>query len=149
MIRIIIPALVAISVLVGGSAWAIDKKGNYVPRFNYSCKDLKSFYKTSGLDKNEEGVTFNRSFGVIIGWMAGYISRVNQKVSGRADFFGNLADEATWLNEWCKLNPGGDLMEAMDALTVERTPKTKKKMAAKPLAKPMEKKTPAPAKKKK
>ena len=149
MTRIFIPALVAVSVVISGSAWAIDNRGDFVSRFNYSCKQLEEFHKNAGLEKDGSGVTFNRSFSVIIGWMAGYISRVNQREAGKADFFGNLGDEAIWLLEWCKINPGGDLAEAMDALTRERTSKPEKTSAAtavKPAATPAKAAAPAPKK---
>ena len=129
MTRIIVPAILAL--LIGGSAWAIGPNGDYVGRFNYSCPQLIKLYAKSGLEKDGSGVTFNRSFSVIIGWMAGYMSRVNTIRQGKADFYGNMADEATWIAKWCESNQKSDLMDAMEALTKERTTKPKKPKPAK------------------
>ncbi len=142
MARIIIPVLIAVTVVISSSAHAVNQRGSFVSRFNYSCAQLTEFYKNAGLQKDGAGVVFNRSFAVIVGWVAGYISRVNQREQGKADFYGNLADEVSGLIDWCKVNPGSDLAEAMEALTKERLPK-KKPAAAKPVAKA------APAKPKK
>jgi hypothetical protein len=45
-----------------------------------------------------------------------------------------MADEAGWVAKWCESNQKSDLMEAMEALTKERTTTAKKKpkTAAKP-----------------
>ncbi len=136
MTRIFIAALIAVSVVIGSSAWAYNQRGTFVSRFNYSCKQLTEFYKIADLQRDGDGVAFNRSFSVIIGWIAGYISRVNLREEGKADFYGNLANEVAWLIQWCKINPGGDLAEAMEALTKERLPKAKMPAANKPAAKP-------------
>ncbi len=141
MARIAIPMLIAVSVIVSSSAWAVNQRGSFVSRFNYSCAQLNEFHKNAQIQKDGDGVTFNRSFAVIIGWVAGYMSRVNLREEGKADFFGHIADEIGALIKWCKANPGSDLAEAMQALTKERLPKAKKP-AAKPAAK-------APAKPKK
>ena len=139
--------MTAVSVVISSSAWAVNKRGNFVNRFNYSCTQLHKFYERADLQKDGAGVAFNRSFSVIIGWMAGYISRVNLSEKGKADFYGNLADEVAWLIEWCKINPGSDLAEAMDALTKERLPKAKKPAVKKPAVKKPAAKAPAKAKK--
>jgi hypothetical protein len=133
MARIIVPTILAL--LIGGSAWALDPKGEYVGRFNYSCPQLMKMYEKSGVQKEDSGVTFNRSFSVIIGWMAGYMSRVNTIRRGKADFYENMADEATWIAKWCESNQKSDLMDAMEALTKERTAKPKKPKPAKAVGK--------------
>ena len=118
MTRIVVPTILAL--LIGGSALAMDLKGEYVGRFNYSCLQLMKMYEKSGLEQDGTGVTFNRSYSVIIGWMAGYMSRVNATSRGKADFFKNMAEEGDWIAIWCKSNQKSDLMEAMEALTKER-----------------------------
>lgn len=133
MARIIVPTILAL--LIGGSAWAVGPKGDYVGRFNYSCPQLMKMYEKSGVQKDGSGVTFNRSFSVIIGWMAGYMSRVNTIGRGKADFYENMADEATWIAKWCESNQKSDLMDAMEALTRERTAKPKKPKPAKAVGK--------------
>ncbi len=65
MTRFIIPTIVAL--LIGGSAWSMDPRGEYVGRFNYSCLQILKMHGKSELQKNGTGVTFNRSFSVIIG----------------------------------------------------------------------------------
>jgi hypothetical protein len=137
MARMIVPTVLAL--LIGGSAWALGPNGEYVGRFNYSCPQLIKMYEKSGVQKDGSGVTFNRSFSVIIGWMAGYMSRVNTIRQGKADFYGNMADEATWIAKWCEANQKSDLMDAMEALTKERTttpskPKPAKAVRKKPVA---------------
>jgi len=133
MARIIVPTILAL--LISGSAWALGPKGEYVGRFNYSCSQLIKMYEKSGVQKEGSGVTFNRSFSVIIGWMAGYMSRVNTIRRGKADFFENMADEATWIAKWCESNQKSDLMDAMEALTKERTAKPRKPVPAKTVGK--------------
>lgn len=139
MTRIIVPTILAL--LIGGSAWAFAPNGEYVSRFNYSCPQVVAMYQHSELQKDGTGVTFNRSFSVIIGWMAGYISHVNSVHRGKADFYGNLADEASWVAKWCRANRTSDLIDAMEALTAERTAKGK---PAKAKAKPASPARPAP-----
>lgn len=129
MARSIVATILAL--LIGGSAWALGPKGEYVGRFNYSCPQLMKMYEKSGVQKDGSGVTFNRSFSVIIGWMAGYMSRVNTIQRGKADFYENMADEATWIAKWCESNQKSDLMDAMEALTRERTAKPSKPKPAK------------------
>jgi len=133
MRRIVVPALVG--VIVSGSALAIDSRGSYVGRFNYPCPQVLELHGKSDIRKDGTGVTFNRSFSVIVGWMAGYMSSVNSSKPGKSDFFGNMADEAGWIAKWCEANQKSDLMEAMEALTKERTALQKKsKPAQKPKA---------------
>lgn len=134
MRRIVVPALVGM--LVSGTAFAIDRNGSYVGRFNYSCPQVMKLYEKSDLKKDGTGVTFNRSFSVIVGWMAGYMSRVNSSKTGKSDFYGNMADEAAWVAKWCETNQKSDLMEAMEALTKERTTPAKKPKAGAKAAKP-------------
>jgi hypothetical protein len=135
MRRFIVPVL--FGVLLSGPALAIDSGGSYVGRFNYSCPQVLQLYGKSGIQKDGTGVTFNRSFSVIVGWMAGYMSSINAIRPGKSDFFGNMADEAGWIAKWCESNQKSDLMEAMEALTKERTAvKKKPKAAAKPKAAP-------------
>ena len=134
MTRIVVPTILAL--LIGGSAWAMGPKGEYVGRFNYTCPQLLKMYEKSGLEKDGTGVTFNRSFSVIIGWMAGYMSRVNTTRKGKADFYGNMADEVDWIAKWCESNQKADLMEAVEALTKERTAKPKKPKTTKAVEKP-------------
>ena len=134
MIRIIVVTI--LTLLISGPAWALDPKGEYVGRFNYPCSQLLKMYDKSGLQKDGSGVTFNRSYSVIIGWLAGYMSRVNTIRRGKADFYENMADEATWIAKWCESNQKSDLMEAMEALTKERTAKPKKTKPAKVMGKP-------------
>lgn len=124
MTRIIVATIVAL--LIGGSAWAVAPKGEYVGRFNYSCPQLLKMHAESGLEKDGSGVTFNRSYAVIIGWMAGYMSRVNATRRGKADFYENMANEADWIAKWCESNQKSDLMEAMEALTKKRTARPRK-----------------------
>ncbi|MDX1486075.1 MAG: hypothetical protein R3229_16510 [Alphaproteobacteria bacterium] len=125
---------------LGGTAWAFDSKGQYVGRFNYSCPQVLELYGRSELQKDGAGVTFNRRFSVIIGWMAGYMSRVNATVRGKAEFFEHMADEAAWIAQWCEANQKSDLMDAMEALVKERTSKKKT-----PAAAPAKPKAPAQA----
>ncbi len=124
MKRIIVPTI--LTLVIGGSAWAVAPKGEYVGRFNYSCPQILKLHKNSGLEKVGAGVTFNRSFSVVIGWMAGYMSRVNRTRRGKADFYENMADEADWVANWCETHKKADLMEAMEALTKERITRPKK-----------------------
>ena len=119
MTRFIVSTILAL--LIGGSAWAMGPKGEYVGRFNYSCPQFLKMYAESGLEKDGSGVTFNRSFSVVIGWMAGYMSRVNATSRGEADFYVNMVYEAEWIAKWCEPNQKSDLMEAMEALTKTRT----------------------------
>ncbi|MDH3239885.1 MAG: hypothetical protein OEO83_04385 [Alphaproteobacteria bacterium] len=134
MRRLIVPVL--LGVLLSGPALAIDSGGSYVGRFNYSCPQVLELHGKSGIQKDGTGVTFNRSFSVIVGWMAGYMSSINAIRPGKSDFFGNMADEAGWIAKWCEANQKSDLMEAMEALTKERTAVKKKPKAAdkKPVA---------------
>ncbi len=67
------------------------------------------------------------------------MSRVNATKRGKADFYGNMADEADQIAKWCKSNQKSDLMEAMEALTKERTARPKK---PKPTPAPVVKKDP-------
>jgi hypothetical protein len=137
MRRLIVPVL--LGVLLSGPALAIDSGGSYVGRFNYSCPQVLELYAKSGIQKDGTGVTFNRSFSVIVGWMAGYMSSINAIRPGKSDFYGNMADEAAQIAKWCEANQQSDLMEAMETLTKERTAiKKKPKAAAKP--KPAKKK---------
>lgn len=130
MRRIIVPSILAF--LIGGSAWAISPNGEYVGRFNYSCPQLITMYQDSELEKDGPGVSFNRSFAVIIGWMAGYITHVNTSRRGKSDFYGHMADEANWVVRWCRSNQTSDLIDAMEALTVERTTKGRPSKPATP-----------------
>ncbi|HSR56154.1 MAG TPA: hypothetical protein VLN73_07920 [Alphaproteobacteria bacterium] len=125
MRRMIVAALAGI--LISGSAFAIDKQGSYVGRFNYACPQVLELYQKSDMQKDGAGVTFNRSFSVIVGWMAGYMSSVNSTRTGKSDFYGNMADEAAWIANYCESNEKSDLMEAMEALTKARTTEEKKK----------------------
>ncbi len=134
MKRIIVPTI--LTLVIGGSAWAMAPKGEYVGRFNYSCPQILKLHEESGLEKDGSGVTFNRSFSVIIGWMAGYMSRVNRTKRGKADFYENMADEADWIAKWCESHKKADLMEAMEALTKERITRPKKPKPAKAASSP-------------
>ncbi len=125
MTRFLASAILA--VVIALPAWAISPKGEYVGRFNYSCAQLIKMYEASGIEQEDDGVTFNRSFSVIIGWMAGYMSRVNATRRGQADFYANMAVEAAWIANWCETNKESDLMDGMQALTKERLTKGKPK----------------------
>ena len=132
MTRIILSALMIL--LISGSAWAVDSKGGYAGKFPYTCPQVLEFHSASGLESGEKGVTFNKSFGVIIGWMAGYMSRVNFTIQGKTDFFENMAQEVEWVVRWCQDNQAAGLNDAMEALTKARTAKKPKTTAVPPAA---------------
>lgn len=103
--------LLLLSVMVSsGPARGYDDIGTYVPKLPLSCASLLQADPTDGQDV----------LAVYYGWMAGYMTRVNERLPGKSDHFGPLADELEWIRSWCRDNPSEDFEEAMHTLTDTR-----------------------------
>ena len=122
MKRIILAALVG--ALVSGPAVAVDETGSYyrLGMGSEKCAKYLGAYGTSELKHTPDGqFSFNNRFGIWIGWIHGYATRVNMTTKGRANIYDmDSIGIAAWLASWCRDNPSKDLTEAMNAFTQSR-----------------------------
>ena len=122
--RKVIIAVVLVGVLVSGAAWGKDEAGRYYifGAGGEKCAKYLGDYSTSELKRepNEE-FTYSPKFGIWIGWIHGYATRVNKTIKGRANIYDmDSVDIAAWLASWCRDNPSKELTRTMHALTESR-----------------------------
>lgn len=57
-------------------------------------------------------------YGVMYGWILGYVSHVNQSIPGKANHFEPMDkfEIAAWVASWCRGNAGKDLFDAVEAM---------------------------------
>jgi hypothetical protein len=117
MKRLILAVLI---VGVVSPAWG-EAKGVFQAIITAECSEILSDYATSKLESRGGNTTYNKHFGDIIGWIAGYMTRVNYSIPGKENYFHDLIDEVAWVASWCRDNSSSDLTAAMKALTRVRT----------------------------
>jgi hypothetical protein len=124
MTRLIIPVLIAL--LVSGSASAQGKKENdwiFGPGAK-KCTVFLGNYATGNLRKSNGQLAYSSEFTATVGWLQGYLTRVNEQAKSTGDIYGiDLIEIAAWLASWCRDNPTSNLINAMQALTKSRLKK--------------------------
>jgi len=118
MKRIILAALI---VCVVSPAWGDTAAGVYAAKLSPECSTFLSDYAMAELSQRGSKITYSNHFGDNIGWIAGYMTRVNFSVRGKENYFRDLLEEVAWVASWCRDNPSLDLSDAMRAITKART----------------------------
>ena len=104
--------------VLSGPAWGKDALGIYTPILDLSCSRVLREYAVANLGgAGTTEVTYNTKFGDVLGWIAGYMTRVNFDTRGKKDYFHDLVDEVAWVASWCRDNTSYSLPDAMEALT--------------------------------
>jgi len=111
--------------LTSAGAWGSDKDGYTAVVSGRSCKEFIELRKT--LQKPDADVTDTASvmdYSHTLGWIAGYLTALNwqtpdtYQMLGKTDFRGVVS----WLEDYCRENPGNDLSRGMRALTIKLYP---------------------------
>jgi hypothetical protein len=106
---------------ISGSVEA-DVDGRYIPVRALACSEVLSAYAKANL-RVEDGRMKADGWEIhyFVGWIAGYMTRVNYSVPGKKSYFNDLIGEVAWIASWCRDNPSKGLSNAMDSLTLTRT----------------------------
>ena len=109
--------------LMGTSAWSADPTGTFyiLGAGGNKCSTFVAANETAAPRRTSEGGVqwfSGHDYGVMYGWILGYLSHVNQSVPGKANHFEPMDkfDIAAWVTAWCRGNAEKDLFDAVEAL---------------------------------
>ena len=109
--------------LISLPAWSADPSGAFYifgAGGNACAAFLGAREEAAPRRTPEGGVQWfsGHGYGVMYGWILGYVSHVNQTVPGKANHFEPMDkfEIAAWVASWCRDNTDKDLFDAVQAL---------------------------------
>ena len=112
--------MMLVALALGGMVASGSAGAEYIPILPQPCTKVSRIYAWSNLEMVGTKIIYKENLGAILGWIAGYMTRVNYQGS-KENKFNDLIEEVAWIVSWCRDNPSKGLSHAMEALTKART----------------------------
>ena len=109
--------------LMGAPAWSADPTGTFFifGAGGNACATFLGAHENAAPRRTPEGGVqwfSGHDYGVMYGWILGYLSHVNKSTPGKANHFEPMGkfEIAAWVAAWCRDNTNKDLFDAVEAL---------------------------------
>ena len=109
--------------LISAPAWSADPAGKFYifGAGSNTCATFLEAHENAVPRRTQEGGVqwfSGHHYGVMYGWILGYLSHVNQSVPGNANHFDPMDkfEIAAWVTSWCRGNTEKDLYDAVEDL---------------------------------
>jgi len=117
--------LLLVLLLTSTGAWGSDKDGYTAVVSGRSCEEFIELRQKQGEPNADVKDTASlMAYSHALGWIAGYLTALNWQTPDTYQILGNtdFKSAVSWLENYCRENPGNDLSRGMRALTIKFYP---------------------------